>query len=99
MARGPREVSNTGLYHVTLKGINGMQLFSEANDFEHFLGLLKNALDKTGVTLLAWCLMSNHVHLAVLDPNQMLSKMVQVRHILQPQTCAIWAALQQQVLE
>lgn len=76
MARGPREVSNTGLYHVTLKGINGMQLFSEANDFERFLGLLKNALDKTGVTLLAWCLMSNHVHLAVLDPNQMLSKMV-----------------------
>ena len=54
MARGPREVSNTGLYHVTLKGINGMQLFSEANDFERFLGLLKNALDKTGVTLLAW---------------------------------------------
>ena len=76
MARRPREVSNTGLYHVTLKVINGMQLFSETGDFERFLGLLKNALDKTGVTLLAWCLMSNHVHLAVLDTNQMLSKMV-----------------------
>lgn len=76
MSRMPREVSNTGLYHVVLKGLNGMALFEEPTDYERFLALLAAALSRTGVMLLSWCLMTNHVHLAVLDQNHSLSKMV-----------------------
>ncbi|MGN0039301.1 MAG: transposase, partial [Coriobacteriales bacterium] len=76
MARMPRQVSSTGLHHVILKGLNGMPLFEEPADYERFLALLAAALSRTGVLLLSWCLMTNHVHLAVLDQNHSLSKMV-----------------------
>ncbi|MGN0073666.1 MAG: transposase [Coriobacteriales bacterium] len=76
MARAPRQASSTGLYHVVLKGLNGMALFEEPSDYERFLALLASALARTEVALLSWCLMTNHVHLAVLDSSQSLSKMV-----------------------
>ena len=53
MSRMPREVSSTGLYHVVLKGLNGMALFEEPTDYERFLALLAAALSRTGVMLLS----------------------------------------------
>ncbi|HLF95140.1 MAG TPA: transposase [Planctomycetota bacterium] len=46
-------------------GARRLNLFYEDPDYRTFLGLLKKALDATGVSLVAYVLMSNHYHLMV----------------------------------
>ncbi len=67
-------------YHVYAKGANRQKIFLEAADYKYFLGLFgrylssKQTISKIGepyphyhseVKLLAYCLMSNHLHLFV----------------------------------
>ena len=42
-----------------------MNIFEDDEDHEEFLRLLVSAYEPRGITVLAWCLMSNHVHLLV----------------------------------
>ena len=65
MSRQPRLFSESGVYHIMLRGVNHCHLFEEIEDFEYFLARL--ALVKTELSLgvFAYCLMSNHVHLLV----------------------------------
>ena len=70
MARTSRKVSISGCYHLVFRG-NGKQiLFEDADDYETFLAYLKEELDSASITLLAWCLMSNHVHLCIRDDSE-----------------------------
>ena len=74
MSRAPREYSESGFYHVTVRA-NGKQiLFEDDADCHAFLGMVAESLEPRFVTLLAWCLMSNHVHLIVDDPEGRLSE-------------------------
>jgi REP element-mobilizing transposase RayT len=52
-------------WHVYARGARRLQLFYEDDDFLTFLGLLKKALDRTGVAMWAYVLMSNHYHFVV----------------------------------
>ena len=69
MGRKKREVSNSGVYHVCLRGNNRQVIFLDRNDFESFLGAVKYAQDSislaygVGVVLYAYVLMHNHVHM------------------------------------
>ena len=63
MPRNPRPHSETGYYHVIARGNNKKNLFLEPADFEHYLGLLAQYLALSGVKLIHYCLMTNHVHL------------------------------------
>ena len=74
MPRKQREKSGTGIYHVMMRGINHQDIFEERADYWKFLKLLRmqtHPEDKQGhalpahLTLYAYCLMSNHVHLLV----------------------------------
>ena len=65
MGRQARQYSKTGLYHIMLRGINHCNLFEETADYEKFLLVLREAKKKIGFQLLAYCLMSNHVHLLI----------------------------------
>lgn len=65
MPRSERVVSSTGLYHTMLRGVNQQQIFEEDADRLRFLKDCKNASDKTSMPLLAYCLMSNHVHILI----------------------------------
>lgn len=77
MPRSSRAVAQSGFYHITLRG-NGKQiLFETDTDRFRFLDTLKEALNEQGVRFVAWCLMENHVHLIVDDPNGHLSKAIQ----------------------
>ena len=74
MPRGARRVSESGYYHVMLRG-NGRQiLFEDDGDRSRFLELLSDMLARSGVVLIAWCLMTNHVHLLVGDEGGRLSE-------------------------
>ncbi len=74
MPRGPRELSEQGFYHVIMRGAGKQVIFEDEADYEAFLRVLQRALDRFSLSVLAWCLMSNHVHLLVDDAKGELSK-------------------------
>ncbi len=74
MPRVRRPISSTGYYHVMIRGNSRQILFESDDDRTAFLAALDRALDEPGMRLLAWCLMDNHVHLLIDDPNGMLSQ-------------------------
>ena len=61
MAR--RVMSESGYYHICVKSAGQIALFEDDGDRRYFLRLLKEASEKHGATIIAWVLMSDHVHL------------------------------------
>ena len=61
MARSGRVVSETGIYHILLRGTN--VLFPEDTDFVAFLKLLKKYVDSGSLKIFAYTLLKNRVHL------------------------------------
>lgn len=76
MPRGPRALSDSGYYHVVMRGAGMQVIFEDAGDYEEFLSVLDRGRTSSGVDVIAWCLMSNHVHLLVGDPLGHLSDFV-----------------------
>lgn len=62
MPRARRMKSETGIYHVVLRGINKQTIFEDEEDNELFLQTLNQYKKKSGYKILAYCLMGNHVH-------------------------------------
>lgn len=67
MGRPPREISPAGLYHITLRGNNKGLLFETEDDRRSFMLRAIEDFGSRNIELIAWCLMSNHVHLIVSD--------------------------------
>ena len=63
MARQARKASETGIYHVMIRGINYQRIFDDEEDQEKYLQLLKTYRKRCGFALYGYCLMGNHVHL------------------------------------
>ncbi len=52
-----------GYYHVYNRGNNKQDIFKSTKDFNRYLENLKRFKQKHNVTIIAYCLMPNHVHL------------------------------------
>ncbi|MBI3526806.1 MAG: transposase [Betaproteobacteria bacterium] len=65
MARKPRLHVPGGLYHVILRGNAGQDVFFSAGDRRFFYELLAEGVVRFGYRVHAFCLMSNHLHLAL----------------------------------
>lgn len=63
MGRQPRRASESAHYHVTLRGAGRRILFEDDNDRRKFLHSVVRSFANHDVSLYAWCLMDNHVHL------------------------------------
>ena len=72
MPRGVRKKSETGIYHVMLRGINRQNIFEDDEDREKLLQTLNNYKEKCGYKLYAYCLMSNHIHLLIKEDKEAL---------------------------
>ena len=70
MARKPRILSNSGIYHVISRGIDKMTIFAEDDDCIFFLNRMKKISNDEGVEVHCYCLMGNHYHLLVKTKNQ-----------------------------
>ena len=66
----------TNTYHILLRGINKQDIFLDSNDKNKLWTSIKKAKDKYQFKLYAIVLMSNHVHLAIYDPNDEMSKII-----------------------
>ena len=76
MPRCARVKSESGFYHVIAKGSGGQNLFEGVYDYRAFLELLAKACEKGGVNVIAYCLMSNHVHLLLEDAEGRLGEVM-----------------------
>ncbi len=62
MPRTSRKQSESGYYHIILRGVNRQEIFHDDADRAKFLETLRRYTDD-GIDVLAYCLMDNHVHL------------------------------------
>lgn len=63
----------TGFYHVCARGTGKQLIFEGDEDRWEFLELMRECCRKAGVTVIAWCLMGNHVHLVLADYEDRMS--------------------------
>ena len=68
MARKNRLVVNDGIYHVTTRIANRAFLFRDDKLKDRIVEWMYGVADFSGVELLAWCVMENHLHLMVHVP-------------------------------
>lgn len=84
MARRPRQAGESGIHHVMLRGINRQAIFLDDEDRERFLRNLAVVKEVSGCRILAYCLMTNHVHLVVrvgVEPIGSVVKRLGVRYV------------------
>lgn len=67
MPRQAREKSESGFYHILLRGVGQQNIFEDEEDSERFLQTLKRYQDEMKYEIHAYCLMGNHVHLLIKD--------------------------------
>jgi len=80
-AASPARIEVRGaLYHVTARGNECRALFRDDADREEYLGRLARYREKFRFHLLAYCLMTNHVHLAIRTGEQPLSRVMAGLH-------------------
>ncbi len=85
MARLPRIYSESGFYHVMLRGINRENIFGDDACKKHFMNILSRNFiaqdkaneNKTKGQLFAFCILDNHVHLLVKESFMGISNLMQ----------------------
>ena len=77
MAEQKNEIYGSGYYHIMTRGINKQTIFEDHNDYSRYINYVLKYSNKLNVYIIAYCLMSNHIHLLVYDPNNNKSKMMQ----------------------
>jgi REP element-mobilizing transposase RayT len=65
MPRPGRVFVEGGVYHVYNRVGRGERVFDGAEEASAFVELLRRVVTRDGLTVYAWCLMSNHFHLAL----------------------------------
>lgn len=74
MPRRARKKSESGIYHVMIRGINKQTIFEDEEDYEKFEQVLKDCKEISGYSLLSYCLMGNHVHLLIKEEKEALEQ-------------------------
>lgn len=85
MPRKNRKLSNTGIYHVMLRGIDRSEIFHDDQDRRKFLKTLHSVIHPKGAEgqslppycdIYAYCLMTNHVHLLIGEHSEGISSVM-----------------------
>ena len=74
MPRQARKKSESGIYHIMLRGINQQQIFEDHEDYDKFLTILKECKAICEFKLFAYCLMGNHIHLLLQEGTESLEQ-------------------------
>jgi putative transposase len=66
MGRPTKRAADRGLvYHVLNRANGRMRIFAKEADYAAFETILAEAVERTEMRLLAWCVVPNHWHLVV----------------------------------
>ena len=75
-----RQRFESGFYHVTARG-NGKQIiFNDDEDYEHYLTLLDKFSVGLSCQIVTYCLMNNHIHIILYDPDFTMNRLFQKTH-------------------
>ena len=86
MARQARIVVPGVAHHITQRGNNRQDVFFTDDDRRTYLGHLREGAERYGLTVQAYCLMTNHIHLiATPETETSLAKTVGRTHLLYAQ--------------
>lgn len=77
MARKPRLFAPGVLYHVIVRGNQRQKTFLDDSDYRVYLDKLSQYRRRCSVTIYAYCLMPNHVHLLIECSATPLAKFMQ----------------------
>ena len=82
MARHSRIVISNNLHHVTQIGNYQQRVFESDEHFRKYCAWMNEYAEHYGLKIVAYCLMSNHVHFIVIPPRQeSLSKVFNTVHM------------------
>lgn len=84
MPRQARKKSESGIYHIMLRGINKQQTFEDDEDCQKYLQILKECKAVSEFKLFAYCLMGNHIHLLIQlgkEPIDLIFKRIGSRYV------------------
>lgn len=70
MARIARVVVPGVPHHITQRGNRGQEVFFREEDYARYLDLMADWCDRCGVSVWAYCLMPNHVHLIAVPSDE-----------------------------
>ncbi|KJS19221.1 MAG: transposase [Clostridiaceae bacterium BRH_c20a] len=73
MPRRAREKSETGIYHIMIRGANRQEIFHDDKDRLRFLDTLNKVKTTSKMQVYGWCLMNNHVHLLLEEGSEEIS--------------------------
>ncbi|NLY44336.1 MAG: transposase [Clostridiaceae bacterium] len=76
MPRTARQISKTHIYHVMLRGNEKKNIFPDEKDKARFIDIVYRAKGSNGFCLYAYCIMDNHVHLAIKEQNDSISQIM-----------------------
>lgn len=68
--RRQRGKSVSGIYHCVVRGVNKQIIFEGKYDYDKFLKCLAEVKLITGISIYAYCLMNNHVHLLIKETDE-----------------------------
>ncbi len=76
MPRKARQKSESGIYHIIMRGINRQTIFLEDEDYHRFLQTLKYYKETSGYQIFAYCIMNNHIHLLMKTGSEPLEQIM-----------------------
>lgn len=80
MPRKARNISVGVPHHVTQRGVLRVNIFEENRDYEIYKDLLRKEQQRYGLRILAYCLMTNHVHLIAV-PDDIASLSLTIKNV------------------
>ncbi|AKL96519.1 transposase [Clostridium aceticum] len=76
MPRTARKKSETGIYHIILRGINRQSIFEDNEDREKLLQTMIRYKEKCRYSIYAYCFMDNHFHLLLKEGEEPLEQIM-----------------------
>lgn len=77
MVRTAREKSNSGIYHIMLRGINKQSIFEDDEDRFKLIEVLGKYKEISQCRIFAYCLMDNHLHILLQEIQESSSVLIQ----------------------
>ena len=77
MPRNIRRKSFTGYYHIIIRGVAKQIIFENSMDYLVFLKKLRRYILEENIILIAYCLMENHAHFLLHDPEDHIASFMQ----------------------
>ena len=74
MARKARLRSKSRLYHILLRGIEKQDIFIDDEDKNKMMQILKDKKQDKAFYIYAYCILSNHIHLAIREGNDDITR-------------------------